>query len=101
MRSIINGKLYDTEAATCIGRYEYRWPGDFEHFTETLYQKEDGELFLHGRGEAASPYGEHVEGRLWGPSAVIIPEHDFDAKEWVSKYCDVGTYIRLFGPDAE
>ena len=101
MRVIINGKLYDTETATRIGKREYGIPGDFEHFSETLYQKGNGELFLHGRGEAASPYGEQVEGNMWGPAAAIIPEHDFDAKEWVSKYCDADTYIKLFGPVAE
>ena len=101
MREIINGKLYDTDTATRIWKHEYGIPGDDEYFSETLYQKESGELFLYGEGGAKSPYSEEVEDRLWEPGAAIISEQAFNAKEWVSRFCDASTYIKLFSPVPE
>lgn len=101
MRRIINSKLYDTETATRIARRQYSRPGDYEYVSETLYQKETGELFLHGEGGTMSNYAEQLDNSSWSGGAAIIPEHDFDVKEWVSKYCDADTYIKLFGPVAE
>ena len=87
MKKIINGKLYDTDTAKYIGNYEYGNRGDFTYISETLYQKKTGEFILHSEG--------------WFGGESIIPEHDFDVKVWVATYCDVDTYIELFGPVEE
>ena len=59
MKMIIHGKKYDTETAinrayfnNGIGCYDSCW------FEETLFQKMNGEFFLHGRGGAMSKYFE-------------------------------------------
>lgn len=101
MRKIINGKLYDTDTATYIGSREHGTPRDFEYVSETLYQKKSGELFLYGEGGAMSRYSESCGSNSWKGSSTIIPERDFDVKKWVSKHCDVETYIKLFGPVTE
>ena len=106
MRKIINGKLYDTDTAVRIGRRECGTPGDLDYFSETLYQKKTGELFIHGKGGPRSCYSESCGNNSWSGGSVIIPASSFsdqfiDIKEWVSEYCDVETYIKLFGPVAE
>lgn len=58
MKKIINGKRYDTETATCIGTYEPYSHGDLHWFKETLYVTKNRAYFLHGYGNAASPYAE-------------------------------------------
>lgn len=106
MRKIINGKLYDTDTAVSIGQCESGIPGDLDYVSETLYQKKTGELFIHGEGGARSCYSESCGNNSWSSGSAIIPESSFsdhyiDIKEWVSEYCDVETYIKLFGPVAE
>lgn len=81
MRKVINGKLYDIETATRIARRQYGTPGDFEYISETLYQKETGELFLHGEGGAMSRYSEQCGNNSRTGGEAIIPERDFDVKE--------------------
>ena len=103
MRKIINGKLYDTDTAVSIGRRVSGIPGDLDYFSETLYQKKTGELFIHGEGGPNSCYSESCGNNNWSGSSVIIPESSFrdhfiNIKEWVSNYCDVETYIKMFGP---
>lgn len=106
MRKIINGKLYDTDTATRIGQRESNIYSDFDYISETLYQKKTGELFIFGEGGARSCYSEARGNGNWGGGCAIIPEGSFEAhliniKEWVSEYCGVETYIKLFGPVAE
>ena len=104
MRKIINGKLYDTETAQHIGRREFGAGGDFSHFTETLYRKKTGELFIVGEGGPMTCYGESKGENCWGFGERIIPGSDFgedELKKWVDENCDVDTYIWLFGPVEE
>nr|WP_300880183.1 hypothetical protein [uncultured Acetatifactor sp.] len=101
MKKIINNKLYDTDTATYIDNYEYGNSGDFSHVRETLYQKKTGEFFLHGEGGPKSKYAECRGDRSWSGGEDIIPECDFDVKEWVAVHCDADTYIKLFGPVEE
>ena len=97
MRAIINGKLYDTDTAALIESYSYGDSGDFSHFSEELYQKETGEFFLYGEGGPRSRYAKVCGDHSWCGSEKIIPECDFDVKEWVENHCDADTYIDLFG----
>lgn len=101
MKKIINGKLYDTETATYIGGYTYGTKRDFSYVSESLYQKKNGELFLHGEGGPMSKYSESKGDNSWGYGEEIIPEAEFNAKEWVSRYCDAETYVKLFGSVSE
>lgn len=101
MKKIINGKLYDTDTATPLGRYEYGSSGDYSHICETLYQKENGELFLHGVGGAGTRYREAKGDNCWSGGEAILPGDEFDAKDWVSEHCEVEVYIKLFGEVSE
>lgn len=101
MQKIINGKLYNTDTATYIGSYEYGEGGDFSHVHETLYQKKTGELFLYGEGGPMTRYAKACGDNSWGFGETIIPQCEFDAKEWVAEHCDAEVYIKLFGPVAE
>jgi len=88
MKKVINHKVYDTETAKKRGEHEpnpYR--NDFSWYCETLYQKKTGEFFLHGDGNAASPY--------------IKPLTYEEAQKWAEKHLDGDEYIRIFGDPEE
>lgn len=46
MRQIIEGKMYDTDTAHLVGR-EWNGKTGLQAYEEDLYQKENGEFFLH------------------------------------------------------
>ena len=50
MKRIIEGKMYNTDTATCIGSYEYSNLRDYRYLYEELYQKKNGKFFLSGEG---------------------------------------------------
>lgn len=98
MKKIINGRLYNTETATAVASDSYGYPGDFSYWSETLYKKKTGELFLYGEGGPYSKYSQEHGDNSWGGGSAIIPESDFNAKEWVAGHSDADTFIELFGP---
>ena len=97
VKKIINKKLYDTKTATYIAGYEYGTPRDLAYVSEDLYQKKNGELFLHAEGGPASKYQKEVGTNTWRGSEKIIPESRFNAKKWVEEHCDADVYTKLFG----
>ncbi len=46
MKKIINGRRYDTATAQEVASDSYGIPGNFEHWTETLYRTQAGAWFL-------------------------------------------------------
>lgn len=45
-KKIINGKLYNTETATLVGRWWNKYSiHDFKYCEESLYRKKTGEFF--------------------------------------------------------
>jgi len=50
MKSVINGKKYDTEKAEKVLEYSYSNSSDFEHETFGFYRSEKGNWFLAGSG---------------------------------------------------
>lgn len=101
MKKIINGKVYDTETAKRLGEYEpnpYR--SDFHYYCETLYRKKTGEFFLHGEGNAASPYSRSCGQNEWCGSEKIIPMTYAEAQKWTEEHLDGDDYCAIFGePD--
>ena len=97
VKKIINKKLYDTKTATYIAGYEYGTPRDLAYVSEDLYQKKNGELFLHAEGGPKSEYCKYSSENSWGGGEEIIPESMFNAKKWVEEHCDADVYIKLFG----
>lgn len=101
MKLIINSKLYDTETSELIGTYEYSNSSDFHWYKEELYQKKTGEFFLYGHGGALSKYSEFIDCNNWTSGEDIIPLSDSEARDWLEKYSDAETYIKVFGTPEE
>lgn len=102
MKKVINGKLYNTETARKCGEYEptpYR--SDFHWFCESLYQKKTGEFFLHGDGNAASPYSKSCGQNEWCGAEIIKPMSYTEALEWAEKHLTGDEYIAIFGEPEE
>ena len=79
MKKIINGKMYNTETARCMGSwYNNFTPDDLWLTDEHLYQKKTGEFFLYKNGG----HGDLCfEGK-------IIPITQQEAREWMEEYDD-------------
>ena len=103
MKKIINGKVYDTETAKKVGEYEpnpYR--SDFHWYCETLYKKKTGEFFLHGEGNAASPYSRSCGQNEWCGGERIEPMSYKGAQKWAEEHLDGDEYCEIFGePDED
>ena len=98
MQKIINGRMYNTNTATEIGwRENTANRGDYSYYREYLYRKKTGEFFLYGYGNAASKYCQSDAVGMREPGKKIVPMSEDEAKTWVERYCDVDTYIELFG----
>lgn len=101
MKSIIAGRLYNTDTATLVAREENMVDvRNFHYKCETLYCKKNGEWFLHGEGHALSEYGEQKGNEFcWGER--IIPYNAEDAKAWLEENNKVDEYITYFGEPEE
>lgn len=85
MKSIINGRRYDTGTAEELASWHNGCSSsDFNHCKETLYRTKSGSLFLHGKGGALSAYAESYEGgRSFGDGSRIQPMTEDEAVEWL------------------
>ncbi len=101
MKKIVNGKLYSTETAECVGSDQYSNPRDFHYWCETLYRKKNGEYFLHGEGNGLSHYRTYYSENSWGGGEEIIPMSFDAAKKWAETHLDADEYIEEFGDPAE
>lgn len=101
MKKIINGKVYDTEKAKCMG---FDAGGDgFHSWREDLYKKRTGEFFLYGQGGAATKYAHYVDGNnAWSEGEKIIPMPYDKAREWAEAHLEADEYENIFGlPDED
>lgn len=102
MKKIIQGRLYDTETAKKCGEYEPNpYQSDFHWYRESLYQKKNGEFFLHGEGNAASPYCKTVAQNEWSSGEKIIPLTYDGAAKWTEEHLDADEYSAIFGEPGE
>ena len=101
MKRIINGKLYNTDTATCLGSYQFSIPGNFHYLCEDLYRKKNGEFFLFGEGGAASKYSVKTDTNEWSSGKTIIPLTVDEAKKWAEEYLPADDYIEVFGEPSE
>ncbi|MDD2487453.1 MAG: hypothetical protein PHS92_03720 [Candidatus Gracilibacteria bacterium] len=61
MKTIINGKLYDTDTAEHIGGF-YKGgtsKSDFNYVEQDIYRTKNGQLFLYSWGGANTGYATH------------------------------------------
>ena len=103
MKRIIKGKVYDTETAKKVASWYSSYArNDFHYYEEELYQKKTGEFFLHGEGNAASPYSKSCGQNEWCGSEKITPMTFNEAQEWAEKRLDGDEYCEIFGePDED
>lgn len=101
MKKIINGKVYDTQTAKEVGRWQSSYPiNDFHYYHEQLFQKKTGEFFLYGYGNAASPYRKSCGINEWCGGCKIIPINFQEAQKWAEDHLDDEEYCEIFGePD--
>lgn len=97
MKKIINGKLYNTETARKVGGWDNNITDNLYWTSETLYQKQRGEFFLHGEGGPGSKYAEPSGQGNWSSGEKIIPLSYDAAQAWAEEHLDADTYQAFFG----
>ena len=102
MKKIINGKVYDTETAKELARWDNGLSyNDFGSVEETLYRKKTGEFFLHGCGGANTQYAEPSGTNWWKSGERIMPLCFAEAREWAEKHLSGEVYEEIFGAVTE
>ena len=101
MKKIINGKVYDTATARCIGGISYGLSDRLYGWTEDLYCKRTGEYFLHGEGGPGSKYSEPVSPSETRGSERIYPLSYDDARAWAAQHLTADEYAAEFGEITE
>lgn len=103
MKKVIKGKLYDTEKAREVAHWSnISNVTDFHWFCETLYRKRTGEYFVHGEGNAMSPYAESCGQSQWMGGERITPLSYEAARTWMEEHADADEYEAEFGiPDED
>ena len=102
MKKIINGKTYNTDTATELGRYDNDLGvGDFAHCAEGLYRTAKGAYFLAGRGGAMSKYSRAIGDNCCAGGSDILPLTECEAKQWAEQHMDAEAYESAFGPAEE
>ena len=101
MKKIINGKLYNTDTARQVGSWDSNITDRLYWVSETLYQKQRGEFFLHGEGGPGSKYAEPSGQGSWSSGEKIIPLSYDAAQAWAEGYLDANAYQATFGPVEE
>lgn len=101
MKKIIQNKVYDTDKARLQASYSSDYPvSSFKYYEEALYLKKNGEYFLYGSGNAASPYAKKMA-EVKVPGEKILPFTYDKAKEWAEKRLTPEEYADLFEVDED
>lgn len=102
MKKILNGKVYDTDTARCVGAWSSSDdPRAFQYVEETLFRKKNGEFFLHGFGGPASVYRVATSENSWQSGERIIPLAYDQAAQWAENHITAEQYEAAFGPIQE
>lgn len=102
MKKIINGKMYNTETAKALGTAYGNAPANsYEYWEETLFQKKNGEYFLHGHGGPASQYAKCIDMNTWSGGDKFTPLTEMEAMKWAEKYLSAEEYCDIFGEPEE
>ena len=97
MKKIIAGRLYDTDKAEEIAKFDNDyWKTDYHWYEETLYKTDKGNYFLYGQGGALTKYRYHcADGYTAGED--ITPLTLEEAKEWGEAHMNPDYYMDEFG----
>ena len=83
MKTIIDGKRYDTGRAELLAEYTFGYSSDLRYVSEGLYRTSKGAYFLHAEGGALSKYGVSVGNNSWEPGNCILPFTQEEAISWL------------------
>jgi hypothetical protein len=92
MKTIVNGKRYDTEKAILVGEAdslgrEADSVTDFRYWEATLYKTpRSGRFFLAGEGGPMTRFAQSAGQNSWTGGADIIPMDRYKALEWAEEY---------------
>lgn len=91
MKTIINGKRFDTEKATLVGEASYgNGRGDFSYWEAGLYRTpRSKQFFLAGAGGPMTQFATHHADRSRSGGSGIIPLTKYDALAWAEQYLTV------------
>lgn len=96
MKSIINGKLYNTETAEYIhGISNGRSGNDVFYFEEDLYRTKKGQFFICYDGGPMSKYGKWEGQQGYGTNGIKLLTED-EAKTWLEENNVTEKYMELF-----
>ena len=96
MKKVINGKMYDTETATLLGRVTRGEPRSWNFSEECLYRKKNGEYFFQFDGEVFSDSLAHIYPHNFGGER-IVPTAEKYAMLWAEENFDGDEYVEYFG----
>lgn len=96
MRQIIDGKLYNTETAECIGDwYSGHSFNDFRYEEASLYRTKKGQFFLYEYGgpmtDMATQYGDS-----YGSGEGLRLLDESEAQEWVLEHLSTSVYLKYW-----
>ena len=95
MRKVVDGVIYDTEKAEEVDKHSEHYPGDFYHYSETLYRTKKGNWFLDGAGGPASKYATRC-GNMSHGDFDIVPLTSEEAQKWLERYGSVSELEKYF-----
>lgn len=102
LKSIINGKTYNTQTATLLAEYDNGGGfGDFHALDEGLYLTKNGTYFLAGSGGAMTKYCRSCGHNSTCGGSGITPISIEEAKAWMESYGSPEEYIAAFGEPEE
>ena len=102
MKKVIEGRLYNTDTAKCLGEWSNNIGyGDLNYLCETLYRTKSGAYFLYGEGGANTKYSISEGNNSWSGGEHIQPMDLDAAKEWAEEYLSGDEYIEAFGEPEE
>jgi hypothetical protein len=100
MKKIVDGKLYSTGSAECLGSYTEGYATDFDHIDESLYRTTSGAYFLAGEGGAMTIYATEGEDHMTSGGKGLRPISEAEAREWMELHCTAEEYVEAFGAPA-
>jgi hypothetical protein len=103
MRSVIDGKIYDTDRATyvCDLICDAMSPSDFGWHDTSIYKSAGGTYFVSGVGGPMSMWARAVAANEWTDGFGIRLISESDAREFAEDAnLDAESYEEVFGPCA-
>ena len=98
MKKIIDGKLYNTETAECLGVYQDFDPKTFHYYHEALYLTKKGTYFVYSGKGIENP---SADDSVLGMDVSISLFSRENAMLWAEIRLTAEKYFSLFGRPTE